>query len=134
MMERFDLNDIGWLTDDVDKDYAKGLRRNKNLAELTEFLEAWEPLAADALAIVKEFDEHEAHRFIAAMKNDSEETPVTDPDHIVILFPDVLFGVSVNRVQLGVPWGAMFRRMEQLGIIVVEDGIARRRKKEEVNG
>lgn len=125
--ERFDLESIAsrTLTEEIVRKYRDGLAKVENRAELMEHLRFWRPLASKAYGHGVALAERDVRKFVKALRRDkADKGPMTDPAFLEIAMPSLLLVVTGMAHQYSVPFGAAFRRMVDLGMILVEDGVA----------
>lgn len=125
--ERFDLESIAnrTLIEDVVHPYRDGLSKASNGAELIEHLTFWRPIAPGAYANGIALAEEDVKRFFESLRADRDGgEPMSEDAFLNIAIPLLLLSVAERALTFGVPFGAAFRRMVDLDVICVEDGMA----------
>ena len=112
---------ISYLSE-CDSDYAKKLAGVKTHEELIVLLKEYEPIAWDALDLVKGLDKKDFERLIKDMGKERRGKFSKNMDASIVMMPQTMFKVSLVANQFKVPWGTAFIRLKEIGKIVEENG------------
>lgn len=111
---------------ELPQDYMKMLDRADTLFKLKSGISRYEPIAADAVKLVKSMDEKTFVGFRSAMAKERKGQFCGDGwiDLVgTILMPEVIFRIAIVADKFKAPWGVAFLQMNKAGLIHVEDGI-----------
>lgn len=117
------VREISNLNDSIPKEYSGKLRQCTNSDELMELLEEYRPLADRAYSIIKAFSPTDTVVFLAALKHDTEETPMVDAAHLEIAMPSMMIAITLQALRFKVPFGAMLNRLLELDRLEVVNGV-----------
>ena len=111
---------------ELPEDYMKMLDQADTLFKLQSGIASYEPIAADAVKLVKTMDEHTFTGFRQAMAKERKGQFCGDgwADLVgVILMPEVIFRVAIIAARFKAPWGVAFCQMNKAGLIHIEGEI-----------
>lgn len=111
------LSQVGYLTDDQGKEYARGLTQADTLPKLIAFLEGWEGLADDALVVAKKMSEKDFRTFRKCLKIE-RSGKFSGEAHAAMVgplaMPELMFRASVTAQRFTVPWGTAVIRIKEV--------------------
>ena len=121
------MKPIEHLSDEQPQEFSAAVKAAENLEALRLVLKEWQPIAADAYELAvkmteAEWPEYQRGKFAEAsgVYGGDEWYDKYSP----ILFPDLMFKVSMLAEQFKVPWGLMFNRLAEMGKITLnKEGI-----------
>lgn len=121
-----ELSDITYFYEPAE-DYAKKLRKAKNLEQLKTVVQEYKPIAADAFAVVEAMGEEDFELFSFGLKKETKGEfagEIFVKEFGCVLMPEVIFLVLNISTHFGAPWGAAYIMAKEQGHIQEKDGIA----------
>jgi hypothetical protein len=111
-----------------DREYAAGLSEVETLEKLRSHIDKWLPLVADAERIVMAMSDSDFQEFkqgLALERRGRFAGVEYAEKYSAIIMPEILFHVTMLGQSYHAPWGLMFLRMAESGLIEIEvDGRA----------
>jgi len=118
---------IGYLTEDPARDYAKGLTAATTLDELLKHIGLYDRVAGDAIETASKMTADQFEEFRDGLRKErrgkfaGEDFAIKYGD---ILMPRVMFKVSMVAEHFKAPWGCVYIRLCDVGQIIEKNGIA----------
>ena len=123
--------DIGYLTGDPARAYAKGLKAARNVEELVTHIGLYDRVAADALDVASRMSMTDFLEFKAGLAQEQRGTFAGEDfakKYADVMMPRVMFEVSMTAEQFKAPWGCAYIRLREVGRIIEKNGIAEMRQ------
>lgn len=112
-------------------DYNKAINNADSPTSLVAAIEPFKLIANDALIAAKEMKEDDFKSFRVGLMQERRGTFAGEEwasKYIPIIMPEIMLVVAAAAQHFHAPWGTAYLQMCSAGEIIVEDGVAKRKK------